>query len=375
MPSTHRIRPPVPPVDAEPEPGTAAQVWRNLGRDGTIASLFHGPDVDERYGLAPLRLAALLTDLDARYDLGTTLGVCVQLAAALPLLRDLPGQQALAVRRRAERGETTVALAATDDGVPGSDLTAMTTRIDHDPDTGQWTLHGGKRWITNATTAEYALVLARHRPGTHFTDFSLLLLPLDTPGVRVEAEPTDCFTGSGVGSLRFESVRLSPDGLPGRPGRGLAAFTRRIGTDRLASGLWANALSRRVLAQTRTRLGDRSYLGRTQVQDPAVRQEFAAAVIRQQALQALCARACAPGTAGTPPVAALTATLKAAGAATVDHVVRTCARLRGADAFRTKGLHRLAAEAAMFGVAGGTTRVLRDTVADHADALLDDVPW
>ncbi|MHC3470958.1 acyl-CoA dehydrogenase family protein [Streptomyces sp. 7R007] len=375
MPSAHRIRPHSPPADEAPVPGRAAQVWRDLGRDGTIASLFHGPGVDERYGLAPFRLAALLTDLDAQHDLGTTLSVCVQLAAALPLLRDLPGEPARSVRRRAERGETTVALAATDDGAPGSDLTAMTTRMEHDPGTGQWTLDGGKRWITNATTAEYALVLARHRPGPHFTNFSLVLLPLDTPGVRVEAEPTDCFTGSGVGSLRFDAVRLNPERLVGPPGRGLAAFTRRIGTDRLASGLWANALSRRVLAQTRARLDERTYLGHTQSQDPGVRQEFAAAVIRQQQLQALCARACAPGTPGTPAVAALTALLKAVGAATVDHVIRICARLQGADAFHTGGLYRLAAEAAMFGVAGGTTRVLRDVVADHADTLLDDVPW
>ncbi|MGW0336312.1 acyl-CoA dehydrogenase family protein [Streptomyces sp. NPDC003011] len=372
MPDAHRS--PHTPL-AGTATGTAAHVWRDLGHDGTIASLFHGPGVDERYGLDPLRLAALLTGLDAQHDLGTTLGVCVQLAAALPLLRDLPGEPAGSVRRRAERGETTVALAATDDGAPGSDVTAMTTHIDHDPETGQWTLSGGKRWITNATTAEYALVLARRRPGTHFTSFSLVLLPVDTPGVRVEAEPTDCFAGSGVGSLRFEAVRLTPDHLAGPPGRGLAAFTRRIGTDRLASGLWANALSRRVLAETQSRLGERTYLGQAQSQDPAVRQEFAAAVIRQQELQALCTRACAPGTAATPPVAALTALLKAVGAATVDHVVRTCARLQGADAFHIRGLHRLAAEAAMFGIAGGTTRVLRDIVADHADVLLDDVPW
>ncbi|WP_030869454.1 acyl-CoA dehydrogenase family protein [Streptomyces sp. NRRL S-37] len=347
----------------------ARDVWKTLAASGLVSALYNDPSPDARWGLDPERLRTTLTALDAVLPLGVTLSFCVQAATALPLLLDAP-PDSLAGRTAAEAtaGQLTLALAATDSDAAGSDLTAMGTRLEQEGDT--LVLTGGKRWIVNALTADQALVLARRRPGKHFTHFSLLLVPLTASGVRVEPADTLWFDGAGIGSLHFDGVRLPTDHLIGSPSRGLAAFARRINTERLASGLWANALAARVLSQTRQMLTRRRIAGAPQWDNAAVRQEFATVLLDQQRLDALCEKTYSPAPDAPPPAAAA-ALLKAAGAETLDRVLTVCARLQGAQAFARDGLHHLRTEAAMFGIAGGTSHTLRDLIADHAETLLD----
>ncbi|MFD5203932.1 acyl-CoA dehydrogenase family protein [Streptomyces sp. NPDC058375] len=346
----------------------ARDVWKTLGTAGILSTLYKESTRDDRYGLDPAALRTTLTVLDATLPLASTLSFCVQAATALPLLRDAPpGGPPSDIARQAEEGRCVLALAATDADAAGSDLTAMGTRVETDGDT--LVLTGGKRWIVNATTADHALVLARRRPGDHFSNFSLLLVPLTAPGVRADPTDTLWFSGSGVGSLHFDGVRLPTDHIIGSPSRGLAAFTRRITTERLASGLWADALTRRVLAATYRMLTERRIADGPQWAHAAVRHDMAAALLGAQRLQALCDHASAPATDHLTPTVT-TAVLKAAGAETLEQVLNMCAQLQGARAFAHTGLHHLRTEAAMFGIAGGTSHTLRELIADHADTLL-----
>ncbi|MEE1927857.1 acyl-CoA dehydrogenase [Streptomyces sp. TRM 70351] len=362
-----------PPVGTAQGPPGARAVWAALGAAGDLEDLYEPSRRDPRYGLDPHALEALLSKADAVHGTGVTLSVCVQAAGALPLLHDVRGNEtAAALGARARKGRAVLAVAATDSETAGSDLANLETRVDEDA--GGLLLQGGKRWIVNALHADHALVLARHRDGGHFTSFTLLLVPLDLPGVRREATGTRMFDGSGLGSLYFDRVRLPTTHRLGGTGRGLAAFSRRISTERLASGLWANALARRTLTETRRLLRSRTVGGAPQEQHPVVRHQLAEALTGQQQLQALCERCCAPAGPATPPVSALTAVLKATGARTLEQVLDTCARFSGAEAFLRDGLQEARAEVAMFGTAGGTTHLLYDLIADHADALLGPRP-
>ena len=203
-----------------PDAGTRA-IWSALGRAGVLHRLYppdtptHRPD--------PQLLRELVRAMDAVHPPGVVLSVCVPAASALPLLGEAsrrgptdPGA-ALAgdVRRAALDGAGIVALAATDAGAAGSDLVRMTTTVDSAD--GQLVVHGGKRWITNATVADHALVLARRRPGEHFTNFSWVLVPLAAPGVRVEPVAGPFFAGAGLGHLHFARYgwpRTTSSGAP-----------------------------------------------------------------------------------------------------------------------------------------------------------------
>ncbi|WP_424186716.1 acyl-CoA dehydrogenase family protein [Actinokineospora sp. G85] len=360
-------------LDELPPGASGARVWAQLGRSGLVESAYREGVVSRaRAGVLPDRLGALLAAVDARFSVGATLSTCVQLATVVPILATGtgPAERALA---RVVAGSATAALAATDAGT-GSDLTALATEVSLGDD--EVVVTGTKRWITNATTAEYFLVLARHRPGRHFTSFTWVLVPAAAPGVAVGPADSELFDGSGVGHVEFDGVRLSREHVVGRPGRALASFARHIGTERLAGALWAVALCRRVLEDTLNRLSARPHGDATLWDLSGVRQRFAACLVQVRQLRALVDQFGERiATAYDTSAAAL---LKAAVGSTVDRVLAECAQLQGAEGFATGGAQRLRAQAAIFGIGGGTTEVVLSAVADDAVSVLaelDVAPW
>lgn len=336
------------------------ELWASLGAAGALRGIYRD-GLPER-GVVPARLRELMGGVEALEGAGPLLSVCVQAATVLPLLAEAGrrGPTPAAVAEDMLDGRTVVALAATDSG-PGSDLTALSTRAE-ETDVGT-VLCGTKRWITNAAHADLFLVLARRRPGPHFTSFTWYLVPADDPRVRVEAAPGPYFAGSGTGHVHLDGVPVLADGPVGGAGRGLALFARHITVERLAGGLWAAAACRRALADTRDRLADRGLW-----EQPAIRQRLAAALVRTRQLEAL-VDALGPSVAtGHDHTAA--ALVKAAAGETADHVLDVCAHLCGADGFAAAGMQHRRAEAALFGIAGGSTETVLAAVADQAERLL-----
>ncbi|WP_201304977.1 acyl-CoA dehydrogenase family protein [Streptomyces sp. GS7] len=370
MPDTrHPVDPPGPPatdgaaLDALPPTATGAEVWRALGGAGLLTRAYRGGD--PRTGPDPDGLAELLGAVDARFSLAATLSVSVQLATALPLLAVGRERRAHHALDGALAGRATVALAATD-VTAGTDLTALRTRVTLDDD--GLTLTGEKNWIANTTTAAHFLVLARHRPGRHFTHFTWVLVPAGTPGVTVRPADSALFADAGTGHLAFDGVRLGRDHILGRTGFGLPLFARHIATERLAGAQWAVALCRRVLADTHRHLTRRAHGDGTLWDLDAVRQRFASCLVRASELRALVADLSDAVAFRYDATAA--ATLKAAAGATVHHVLDTCGRLWGAAGFTTGGVQELRAQAALFGIGGGATEVVLGTVADAAESVL-----
>ncbi|SER13254.1 citronellyl-CoA dehydrogenase [Streptomyces sp. yr375] len=367
-------------LDALPGGASGAEVWAALGAGGAgragggISRAYRDGSV--RAGLDPDGLADVLSALDARFSVAATLSASVQLATALPVLAAGGGPVVEAALSGALSGRTTVALAATD-VTAGTDLTGLRTEVrlagdgNEDGDgevAGVW-VSGEKQWIANATTAASFLVLARHRPGRHFTDFTWVLVPADAPGVTVRPAPSALFADSGVGHAEFDAVALSREHVVGRVGLGLPLFARHIAGERLAGALWGVALCRRVLADTHRRLSGRAHGTGTLWDLDHVRQRFARCLVRVQELQALAE--CRSEAVAVRYDASAAATLKAAAGATVTDVLGECAQWWGSAGFATGGIQEVRAQAALFGIGGGATEVVLDTVADHAGRLLD----
>ncbi|MGW7545600.1 acyl-CoA dehydrogenase family protein [Streptomyces sp. NPDC054770] len=354
-----------------PPGADARSVVAALGRTGVTDRLYpSGP----AGALDAVLLRRLLAEADARGPQGLVLALLVQLATAVPLLADTASTSvAEKVLRSALDGEALLALAATDEGT-GSDLAGLGTRVriaDPGADDGgaPVTVDGGKRWVTSATTADHALVLARHRPGRHFTSFTWVLVPLDAPGVTIRPANTTLFQGSGVGHVEFRDVRLGREHLLGRPGRGLALFARHIAVERLASAAWGVELCRRVIAGTARHLGRRHVDGTPLDRHPSVRQRLAECTVRTAALHALWTTSYDRIATGHDGAAA--AVLKAASGTVAEHVLGVCAQLQGADGFVSGGIQQLRSEAALFGIGGGATEVVLDTVADRLLPVLE----
>ncbi|MEY7975994.1 acyl-CoA dehydrogenase family protein [Streptomyces pilosus] len=345
-------------LGALPAEASGADLWRVLGAENRLAGVYRGND--PRRGVDTAALSALLTDLDRRFGVGSTLAVTVPLATCLPLLAVGTGPAARTLTDSLD-GRTVVALAATDEN-SGCDLAGLDTSVSFDGE--HLRLDGTKRWITNATTCGAVLVLARHRPGPHFTNFTWVLVPADAPGVRAEPAGTELFDGSGTGHLTFDGVRLTRDHVVGGTGRGLTAFAAHIATERLAGALWAGALCERVLRDTARHLGRRGHGDGVLWEKEGIRQRWAGALLRSRQHRAL-TESLAEAVAARRDTSAA-ALLKASAGETVAHVLDVCAHLQGAHGFRTGGPQQLRAQGALFGIGGGTTEVVLGIVAETA---------
>lgn len=348
-------------------------VWAALGDAGALASVYRGGD--PRQPVDVRAFAALLERVDGAVAVGSTLVVTIQLATALPLLAaaaDAPGAspQLAAVVEEALAGRVVIALAATDQGA-GSDLSALQTTLDVRD--GDLAVDGSKRWIAGATDADHLLVLARRRPGTHFSCYSWVLVPAGAAGVTVEPAPAGLFAGSGTGHIRLRDVRVPLALAAGRPGRGMLDFAAHIAVERLAGALWAVALCRRVLADTKRLLEQREVAGAPLWQVPDVRRRVAASALRVRQLHALTRELAERAASRRDPAAA--AALKATAAEVIDVVLGECAHLQGAQGFADDGVQVLRAQGALWGIGGGTSEIVLGVVADQVDELLAELRW
>jgi alkylation response protein AidB-like acyl-CoA dehydrogenase len=155
----------------------------------------------------------------------------------------------------------------------GSDLAGLRTRAVLDGD--EWVLNGQKIWTSHATDSTWIYVLARTEPDApRHAALSILLLPLDTPGV--ELRPIRNMAGAeDFNEVFFTDARTASDMIVGRRGEGWrigqATLEFERGTGNLAYLVQFDAEMQSVIDLAR----QRGLLG-----DPVVRGKLADLAIR-----------------------------------------------------------------------------------------------
>ncbi len=155
------------------------------------------------------------------------------------------------------------AFAMTEPDVASSDATNIATRIDRDGD--QWVINGRKWWVSGALRQECAVLLVvgvtDPDAGPHGRH-SIVAVPRDTPGVRIERGLrvygyTDGPAG-GHAEITLSDVRVPAGNLIGEQGRGFAIAQARLGPGRIhhcmrlvgAAERGLELLCRRVITRT-----------------------------------------------------------------------------------------------------------------------------
>ena len=101
----------------------------------------------------------------------------------------------------------------------GTDVSGVRTRAERAG--SGWLLNGGKIWIHNAPVADFAFVLAVTDRSAGHRGMSIFCVDLYSAGVqrgKNETKMGQC--ASQVGALDFHNVRLGPEALIGKEGRG-----------------------------------------------------------------------------------------------------------------------------------------------------------
>ncbi|GAC1340950.1 MAG: acyl-CoA dehydrogenase [Candidatus Dormibacteria bacterium] len=177
-------------------------------------------------------------------------------------------------------GEIRSGFAMTEPDVASSDATNIRCRIDLDGEDAVVT--GRKWWTTGALDPRCRLLIVMGRTDPEAVPHeqqSMLLVPLDTPGVRVERSlPVFGYSDpQGHGEVVFEEARVPVANLLGERGRGFALAQARLGPGRIHHCMRALGMAERALALMVARAGSRRAFGGTLAEQGVVRHQIAEA--------------------------------------------------------------------------------------------------
>jgi acyl-CoA dehydrogenase len=149
-------------------------------------------------------------------------------------------------------GDLRSAFSMTEPDTAGSDPTLLQTSAVEDGDS--WVINGHKWFSTNASVADFLIVMAVTDPEAHrYQRASMFIVPVDTPGVRILRDvptmehPYERYGAyGGHAEIVYEDVRVGKDALLGARGAGFLIAQQRLGPGRIHHCMRWLGVSRRA---------------------------------------------------------------------------------------------------------------------------------
>ncbi len=248
-----------------------------------------GVSIPEPFGGSGLSMKACSRVVGQLGRADRSMGVTVGLHAGLGLrglnMLGTPEQHARYLPSLAS-GERIACFSITESEA-GSDIASMrTTAV---PDGDELVLNGSKIYVTNGGFGSLATIVAR-TPGLGGTarGHSMLLVPLDLPGVSRDAEEHKLgIRGSSTCSLHFDDVRLPADHLLGEPAKGLDHMALVLTWGRTLMAAGCIGLAQEAADKTLTQVTERRQFKRMIAEFGMVREKLADMRCRIHAMECL----------------------------------------------------------------------------------------
>ena len=192
-------------------------------------------------------------------------------------------------------GEIRSAFAMTEPDVASSDATNIATSIVRDGDS--YLLNGRKWWASGAADPRCAVLIVMGKTDPQAAPHrqqSMLLVPMDTPGVRnVRSVPVFGRQDQhGHNEIVLEDVRVPVSNVLGEEGGGFAAAQARLGPGRIHHCMRALGAAERALAMLVHRATSRVAFGAPLADQGVVRQQVAESRLEIEQARLICHQAC-----------------------------------------------------------------------------------
>ncbi len=256
------------------------------------------------------------------------------------------------------------ALALTEPGA-GSDIQGgVRTRAEKVGN--EWVINGSKMWCTNAGIAEYIITLVRTDPRGGSRSLSMILVPTDTPGLRIgPPEKKMGLHGSPTHAVTYDNVHVPLDNLVGEEGRGLQQALATLDGGRISIGALAVGLAQAAFEYARDYAKERHAFGQRIADFEAIQWMLADAATEIEAARTLVYRA-AWLKDQNRPCTKEAAMAKLFATEMAERVCRNAIQIFGGYGYsREYPVERLYRDARLMTIGEGTSEIQRLVIARH----------
>ena len=262
----------------------AHEVFKKLGDLGylglTKPEAFGGAGLDYSYAVA---MAETLGHIQCG---GLPMAIGVQTDMATPALArfgsDALRQEFLAP---AIAGDMVACIGVSEPGA-GSDVAAVKTTARKDGD--DYIINGGKMWITNSLQADWMCLLANTSEGPAHKNKSLIIVPMNTPGITVAKKIRKIgMMSSDTGLIHFDDVRVPQRNRIGEEGLGFTYQMQQFQEERLWAAANAIQSLTNCIEQTIAYTGERMAFGKSILDNQIVHFKMAELKTEVECLRAL----------------------------------------------------------------------------------------
>jgi citronellyl-CoA dehydrogenase len=171
----------------------------------------------------------------------------------------------------------------------GSDVAAVKTQARRDGE--DYVINGSKMWITNGMTADWCCLLANTSDVAPHKNKSLIVVPMDAPGITRQKIRKIGMDSSDTAQLFFDNVRVPRRNLIGQEGMGFTFQMLQFQEERLYGAAGSLRSLDRLIDQTIDYTGQRQAFGKSILDNQVVHYRLAELRTEVEALRALTYRA------------------------------------------------------------------------------------
>jgi alkylation response protein AidB-like acyl-CoA dehydrogenase len=217
---------------------------------------------------------------------GLTMGVAVHTDMAMPPIHLFGSEeQKQEWLVPAIKGEKILCLGITEPDA-GSDVAGIKTRAVRDGD--DYVINGSKTYITNGHRADVIVLVTKTGNAGTYDDFTLFLVPMDTPGVIREKKLEKLgMHASDTALLAFSDVRVPASAMLGQEGKGFYHIMWELQGERLIGAAGCVAGAQRCFEKTLEYALEREAFGRPIGKFQAIRHKVAGMAVKLEASRSL----------------------------------------------------------------------------------------